>query len=108
MATDQEVQIDSPSEQLMWPQDKEIEIHNDGLWMVLFSTLVAVFGSLEFGSCVGYSAPTQFGIMKDLGLSLYKYSIFGSILNIGAMVGASTSGPIADFLGRKGSVNLLG
>jgi len=31
-----------------------------------------------------------------------QYSLFGSILTFGAMLGAITSGPIADFLGRKG------
>lgn len=31
-----------------------------------------------------------------------QYSVFGSILTFGAMVGAITIGPIADFLGRKG------
>jgi len=31
-----------------------------------------------------------------------QYSLFGSILSFGAMVGAITSGPIADYIGRKG------
>jgi SP family facilitated glucose transporter-like MFS transporter 8 len=31
-----------------------------------------------------------------------QYSMFGSILTIGAMLGAITSGRIADFIGRKG------
>lgn len=31
-----------------------------------------------------------------------QYSVFGSILTFGAMIGAITSGPIADFVGRKG------
>ena len=31
-----------------------------------------------------------------------QYSFFGSILTIGAMIGAITSGQIADFIGRKG------
>ncbi|KAM0908902.1 hypothetical protein ACQ4PT_015169 [Festuca glaucescens] len=50
------------------------------LWMVLLSTAVAVCGSFEFGTC---------------------FAIFGSILTIGAMIGAVTSGRLADFLGRK-------
>lgn len=30
-----------------------------------------------------------------------QYSVFGSILTFGAMIGAITGGPIADFIGRK-------
>lgn len=33
-----------------------------------------------------------------------QYSVFGSILTFGAMIGAITSGPIADFIGRKGVI----
>ncbi|KAK9933627.1 hypothetical protein M0R45_020815 [Rubus argutus] len=74
--------------------------------MVLLSTCVAVCGSFEFGSCVGYSAPTQSAIREDLNLSLAQFSMFGSILTIGAMLGAITSGRIADFLGRKGAMRV--
>lgn len=31
-----------------------------------------------------------------------QFSLFGSILTFGAMIGAITSGPIGDLLGRKG------
>ncbi|CAI9765899.1 unnamed protein product [Fraxinus pennsylvanica] len=64
----------------------------------------AVCGSFEFGSCVGYSAPTQSAIRQDLKLSLAEYSMFGSIITIGAMIGAITSGKIADLIGRKGAM----
>ncbi|PPS16151.1 hypothetical protein GOBAR_AA04437 [Gossypium barbadense] len=40
------------------------------LWMVYLSTFVAVCGSFAFGSCAGYSSPTQTAITKDLSLSL--------------------------------------
>ncbi|XP_020704265.1 sugar transporter ERD6-like 8 [Dendrobium catenatum] len=40
------------------------------IWMILFSTIVVVCGSFIFGSCVGFSAPSQSGIMNDMGLSL--------------------------------------
>ncbi|PIA44707.1 hypothetical protein AQUCO_01700358v1 [Aquilegia coerulea] len=73
----------------------------ESLWMVLLSTFVAVCGSFEFGCVIGYSAPTQSGITRDLDLSLSEYSVFGSTATIGAMIGAATSGRIADFLGRK-------
>ncbi|KAM2631840.1 hypothetical protein TB1_030563 [Malus domestica] len=74
--------------------------------MVYLSTFVAVCGSYEFGCGVGYSSPTQSGIMNDLGLSLAEYSMFGSILTFGAMIGAITIGPITDFLGRKGALRM--
>lgn len=34
------------------------------------------------------------------------FSLFGSILTFGAMVGAITSGPIGDLLGRKGAMRV--
>ncbi|XXG80735.1 hypothetical protein AAC387_Pa09g1528 [Persea americana] len=81
--------------------------NNDGsMSMVLLSTFVAVCGSFEFGICVGYSAPTEASIRRDLGLSLSEYSIFGSIVTVGAMIGAVTSGRIADLLGRKGAMRM--
>ncbi|KAL5061038.1 hypothetical protein RYX36_032642 [Vicia faba] len=65
------------------------------------TTLVAVFGSYVFGTAVGYSSPTQSRIMIDLNLGVAQFSIFGSILTIGAMIGAIVSGTIADYAGRR-------
>ncbi|KAG4971229.1 hypothetical protein JHK84_037300 [Glycine max] len=48
--------------------DKSVK--NGSIGMVLLSTLVAVCGSFTFGTCVGYSAPTQAAIRADLNLSL--------------------------------------
>ncbi|KAM1742447.1 hypothetical protein ACFX12_012447 [Malus domestica] len=99
---------------LVIKKDK-IFAHEDGdqgsdksgsIGMVLVSTFVAVCGSFEFGSCVGYSAPTQSAIREDLNLSLAQFSMFGSILTIGGMLGAVTSGRTADFLGRKGAMRM--
>ncbi|KAK6937461.1 Major facilitator, sugar transporter-like [Dillenia turbinata] len=78
----------------------------ENVWMVYLSTIVAVCGSYEFGCCAGYSSPTQSAITEDLDLSLSEYSVFGSILTFGAMIGAITSGPIADFIGRKGAMRV--
>ncbi|CAA2972476.1 sugar transporter ERD6-like 5 [Olea europaea subsp. europaea] len=69
--------------------------------VVVLSTLVAVLGSYVFGCAIGFSSPAQSGILDDLGLSLAQYSLFGSIMTIGAMLGALMSGKIADFFGRK-------
>ncbi|TYH46179.1 hypothetical protein ES332_D11G317000v1 [Gossypium tomentosum] len=69
--------------------------------MVVLSTSVAVCGSYVFGTAIGYSSPAQTGITDDLGLSVAEYSFFGSILTIGAMIGAVMSGRLADYIGRK-------
>ncbi|CAI0426466.1 unnamed protein product [Linum tenue] len=79
---------------------------NESLWMVYLSTFVAVCGSYVFGCGVGFSSPTQDAIREDLSLSLAEYSVFGSILTFGAMIGAITSGPLSDLLGRKGAMRL--
>uniref|UniRef100_A0A0C9QVY9 TSA: Wollemia nobilis Ref_Wollemi_Transcript_4894_1889 transcribed RNA sequence n=1 Tax=Wollemia nobilis TaxID=56998 RepID=A0A0C9QVY9_9CONI len=80
---------------------------------ILCTTIVAL-GPVQFGFCVGYSSPTQKGIIDDLGLTLSQFSLFGSLSNVGAMVGAIISGQVADFIGRKGALlvaaipNILG
>ncbi|KAM7278136.1 hypothetical protein ACFE04_005270 [Oxalis oulophora] len=93
-------------EQPLVQKQNETELDNGSIQMVLLSTAVAVCGSFEFGSCVGYSAPTQSSIRDDLNLSLAQFSMFGSILTIGAMLGAITSGRVADFIGRKGAMRM--
>ncbi|KAK5810892.1 hypothetical protein PVK06_026209 [Gossypium arboreum] len=93
------------------------------LKVVFLTTFVAVLGSYVFGSCMGYSAPVQSAITKDLHLSIAELSPIvmylglslingpklaynSSILNVGAMIGAITSGRIADFMGRKGAMRI--
>lgn len=77
---------------------------------------------------MGYSSPTQSAIREDLNLSLsevlifiliflkknieifnqifMQFSMFGSIITIGAMIGAVTSGRLADYIGRKGVLKI--
>nr|VDD10586.1 unnamed protein product [Brassica rapa] len=75
-------------------------------WMVNLSTFVVVCGSLAFGSCPGYSSPAQAAIRNDLFLTIAEFSLFGSLLTFGAMIGAITSGPIPDLVGRKGAMRV--
>ncbi|KAI4310984.1 hypothetical protein MLD38_035922 [Melastoma candidum] len=74
--------------------------------LLVLTTSVAVCGSYVFGSAVGYSSPAQSGIMEDLDLTPAEYSVFGSILTIGAMIGAAVSGKIADFVGRRADMGI--
>ncbi|KAL3725498.1 hypothetical protein ACJRO7_030515 [Eucalyptus globulus] len=98
-------------ERLLVLQEKDRAGKDEGTdkgrpWMVYFTTFVAVCGSYEFGTCAGYSSPTQDAIVEELSLSTAEYSVFGSILTFGAMIGAITGGPITDFVGRKWTMRI--
>ncbi|KAM7280741.1 hypothetical protein ACFE04_007875 [Oxalis oulophora] len=64
----------------------------------VFTTFIAVCSSFCYGCALGYSSPAESGIRKELGLS---YSVFGSVLTLGALIGAIISGRLADRIGPR-------
>ncbi len=69
-------------------------------------TLIMFIGSLSFGCTLSYSSPAipqllEKGILDEAGTSW-----FGSLVTLGAVLGAFGSGIMADTLGRKGTVML--
>ncbi|CAL9233017.1 unnamed protein product [Arabidopsis halleri] len=101
---------DSPNK----PSSLLSEISNASTRPFVLAFTVGSCGALSFGCIVGYTAPTQSSIMKDLKLSIadassiiiffllrfISFSFFGSILTVGLIVGALICGKLADLVGR--------
>ncbi|RID64473.1 hypothetical protein BRARA_E03407 [Brassica rapa] len=69
--------------------------------LLVFTTFIIVSASFTFGVALGYTAGTMSSIMEDLDLSIAQFSVFGSLLTFGGMIGAIFSAKSADAFGRK-------
>ncbi|KAL8159550.1 hypothetical protein V2J09_001087 [Rumex salicifolius] len=74
--------------------------------LLLFSVFIAVSGSFAYGSAVGYSSPVESAVEDDLSISTAQFSLFGSLLTVGGLLGSLLSGKIADLVGRRGAMGL--
>ncbi|KAG6646501.1 hypothetical protein CIPAW_07G013200 [Carya illinoinensis] len=64
-------------------------------------TFAAACAAFTGGCLASYSSLAESGIIADLGLTVAEYSVFGSIMTGGAMLGAVISGRMTDFIGRR-------
>ncbi|KAL6146664.1 hypothetical protein ACLB2K_057342 [Fragaria x ananassa] len=85
--------------------DEEEETSSSAVTSVIVqSTLVALCGSLSTGCATGYSSAAESGIVEDLDLNLAAYSVFGSIMTIGGVIGSLMNGKVAELIGRRGTM----
>ncbi|XP_059648566.1 sugar transporter ERD6-like 5 isoform X4 [Cornus florida] len=81
--------------------EKEVSASSSVTAVVLFSNFITACGCFGYGCASGFSSPAESGIMEDLGLSTSEYSVFGSVMTVGGMLGAIVSGKVADVIGRR-------
>ncbi len=63
--------------------------------------LPVLLGSLLFGTTIGYTGNTENAFKQNQEMSDEQFSWFGTIMNVGAMIGAFAAGPLANSLGRR-------
>ncbi|CAI0407630.1 unnamed protein product [Linum tenue] len=67
----------------------------------LLSILAVACGSFSAGCTIGYTSPVEYQIIEELGLSVDEYSVFGSMMVVGGLMGSIVGGKITELIGRK-------
>ncbi|XP_065307316.1 facilitated trehalose transporter Tret1-like isoform X2 [Dermacentor albipictus] len=74
---------------------------SDGRLHIFLAELAAVLGATSYGLSVGYSSPALPDMRQRMPLTESQSSWFGSLLNIGALVGGLLGGQSIRYLGRR-------
>ena len=70
----------------------------------ILAALIAYLGLLSFGFDIGYSSPAIPDLQMTFKLSFAEASWFGSLVTIGAAIGAVISGLFIEIFGRKSTL----
>ncbi|EXC31838.1 Sugar transporter ERD6-like 5 [Morus notabilis] len=74
--------------------------------VVVLSTLVALSGAFFAGCAIGYTSPAESGIIEDLDFSIAAYSVFGSMVMVGGIMGGLVNGKLTDLTGRRAAMGI--
>ncbi|PWA92013.1 major facilitator, sugar transporter-like, Major facilitator superfamily domain protein [Artemisia annua] len=89
--------------------DEKHASNKESNFMVYLSTFVTVCGSFAFGSCAGYSSPTQSAIREELNLSLAEALRISSVFcTAGWLAIYFAEGPLALDIGRLATGYAMG
>ena len=73
---------------------------------MLFCTICACLGALNFGFTIGYSSPAIPSMVKHGVLLEENAGLFGSLMTVGALIGGPVAGWFVEKMGRKRTILL--
>ncbi|CAL1398278.1 unnamed protein product [Linum trigynum] len=73
----------------------------------LLSIFAVACGSFSTGCTIGYTSPAEYQIIEELGISVVEYSVSGSMMVVGGLVGSLVGGKITEHIGRKRTMLVL-
>lgn len=110
-----EAEMDNPSHPLLDSSRVSVQPVEEPAFAVrdnpagsILATAVVAIGPFLFGYSMGFTSPAAVldDIQGTFALSQTERSLFSAIVNVGAMVGALLSSPLAQMLGRRSTIQL--